>query len=575
MSDNISNYEQSLLQFKVKIADKEFITKDGRHFKNTANVLFYNNLGKIVEIKEYGWVDKSEIYEQISQKKDINLNHCYISDFSLIEYRKINNLSEHSKVHLQNFSAKNTFFDCDVKIDFTYAIFDGDKTSFESSIFGNGFIDFSNSNFGHGQVSFKRTKFGEGGINFQFVEFGEGNITFQYSNFGSGNVSFVNTNFSHGNTDFKNAIFGNGNIDFKYAKFSEGDVSFEKVIFGKGKKDFKNLEFGGGKIDFKRVEFNDGDVSFDGVEFGNGKVSFRSSTFGHGEKTFKETDFGIGEIQFDHVDFGTGKVSFNAAKSDEISFKNCPLNVFMDLHFAECNVIDFSNTVVRDIIDLMPEDNEFHIKGINIVGMRILGRLFIDWRKNNIYNLIYSQKNTSLNQKAEQFRILKENFRNNGQYEDEDSAYLEFKRCESKANLAEQKLKGKVKTISGYIEYYFQRYVFDFVGRYATDPVRVLNNMIIAWFSFSFIYFIFSISPYLEKYGHVVAGGSETVLFSKLSAFNALGNSMYYSGITFFTIGYGDYFAWGLLKPIAVCEGFTGVFLMSYFTVAFVRKILR
>jgi hypothetical protein len=50
---------------------------------------------------------------------------------------------------------------------------------------------------------------------------------------------------------------------------------------------------------------------------------------------------------------------------------------------------------------------------------------------------------------------------------------------------------------------------------------------------------------------------------------------VYYSAITFFTIGYGDYFAEGYLKPFAAFEGFTGVFLMSYFTVAFVRKILR
>lgn len=575
MSDTSSKYEHSLMQFKVKVVDKEFVTKDDRVFKNTANVFFYNNLGKIVEIKEFGWIDKSEVYTLITEKQDINLNNCYVSDFSLAEYRKQNNLSEHAKIHLQNFSAKNAFFDCDVRIDLSYAIFDGDKTSFESSIFGNGYVDFSNSDFGHGQVSFKRTKFGEGGINFQFVEFGTGNITFQYSNFGHGDVSFVNTNFSQGNTDFKFATFGDGNIDFKYAKFSEGDVSFEKAIFGRGKKDFKNLEFGGGKIDFRRVEFNDGDVSFDGVEFGNGKVSFRSSSFGHGEKTFKETDFGVGEVQFDQVDFGSGKVSFNGAKSDVISFKNCPLNAFMDLHFSECNLIDFGNTVVRDILDLMPEDNTVHIKEMNIVGMRILGKLFIDWRKNGVYNLIYSQKETTLIQKAEQFRILKENFRNNGQYEDEDFAYLEFKRCESKAHLEEKIQKGGLESISGYVNYYFQRYVFDFVGRYATDPVRVLTNMFLAWLGYSFIYFVFSISDYLEKYGHVVAGGAETVMFNKLSMLGALGNSMYYSGITFFTIGYGDFFAWGLLKPVAVFEGFSGVFLMSYFTVAFVRKILR
>ena len=52
-------------------------------------------------------------------------------------------------------------------------------------------------------------------------------------------------------------------------------------------------------------------------------------------------------------------------------------------------------------------------------------------------------------------------------------------------------------------------------------------------------------------------------------------NSFYFSAITFFTIGYGECVPTGLLKIISPIEGFTGVFLMSYFTVAFVRKILR
>jgi hypothetical protein len=51
--------------------------------------------------------------------------------------------------------------------------------------------------------------------------------------------------------------------------------------------------------------------------------------------------------------------------------------------------------------------------------------------------------------------------------------------------------------------------------------------------------------------------------------------SFYHSGITFFTIGYGDVFPQGLSRIVSGVEGFIGVFMMSYFTVAFVRKVLR
>ncbi|MBC7863964.1 MAG: two pore domain potassium channel family protein [Bacteroidia bacterium] len=556
-------HEQPLLRYKVDIIEKAF-----RSFTKTVMVGFFDeNMKKVTEFK-FGYVSNEEICAWIDEGKDINLNGAYILNFSLTDYRVEKGLDDSVFIKLNNFSAKKAFFDCDVKSDFSYAEFIGPKTIFDAAIFGNGGADFNHANFGDGDTSFKKGKFGSGMVNFQFATFGAGDTSFNGVCFGNGNVSFVSTDFNKGNADFKNTYWGDGVVDFKFGKFSEGDVTFEKAQFGRGKKDFKNLEFGGGKIDFRRVEFNDGDVCFDGVEFGDGKVSFRSSSFGHGEITFKEADFAMGEVQFDQVDFGSGKVSFNQAKADHMSFKNCPLNAYMDLRFASCNLIELSNTVVRDIVDLMPEDNEIHLKELNIIGMRILGKLFIDWKRNDVFNLIYVQKETTLEQKAEQFRTLKENFRNNGQYEDEDKAYLEFKRCESKAHLEESIKKGGLHKPLGYINYYFQLYVFDFVGRYATDPTRVIANMLISWFTFSIIYYV--VSELFPKFGYVAS-----TIGAGLDVRHDLGNSFYYSGITFFTIGYGDYFAMGYLKPVAVFEGFSGVFLMSYFTVAFVRKILR
>ena len=54
-----------------------------------------------------------------------------------------------------------------------------------------------------------------------------------------------------------------------------------------------------------------------------------------------------------------------------------------------------------------------------------------------------NQENTTLRQKAEQFRILKENFNVTGKYDDEDLAYVMFKRLESKAGLEESKVRKK------------------------------------------------------------------------------------------------------------------------------------
>ncbi len=565
-------HEHHLLRYEVEIVERPLLG-----YSKTAVISFFDENNKRVSIYKFGVISNEEIFDRIDKGEALNLNNAYIKDLSLTDYRVNKGLDDHVHIKLINFSAKKTFFDCDVSTDLSYGQFEGNKTVFESAIFGNGAVSFFNCDFGNGDVNFKKAKFGSGNTSFKSVKFGDGLINFNNTCFGTGNLSFVDVNFGNGNVDLKNTYFGDGNIDFKFAKFSEGDISFERASFGKGKKDFKNVEFGGGKIDFRRIDFNDGDVSFEGVEFGDGKVNFRSCVFGKGHKSFEHCDFAQGEVHFDLVDFGTGSVSFKNAKTTEILFNGCPLNCYMDLRFDECKMLDLSDTIVRDILHVKPEDEKVVIQGMKLVNMRILGRVFIDWHANNVYNLINNQSLTSLYQKAEQYRILKENFRNNGQYDDEDAAYVEFKRCESKAKLEEALTKGKKNAVWAYPTYYFQHYVFDFIGRYATNPIRVLANMVLSFFCFSTIYFVFSISDTLNKLGHVVAGGAETLPLNDthLSVLQAFGNSLYYSGITFLTIGYGDYFAWGLLKPVAVFEGFSGVFLMSYFTVAFVRKILR
>ena len=556
-------HSHHLLRYSVEIQDKPTSRSN-----QTAVISFYDENNKRVSTHKFSVFTLQQIYEWIDKGEPINLNSAYVRDFSLDEYRTSKGLDDHIPIQLHNFSARKTFFDCDTDTDFSHAEFLGPVTNFESSIFANGYVNFYNCNFGNGEVNIKKAKFGSGSTTFQSSTFGEGAVSFYNANFGTGNLSFIDANFGNGNVDFRNTYFGDGTVDFKFAKFAHGDIAFQRASFGKGKKDFKNVEFGGGKLDFRGIDFDDGDVSFEGVEFGNGRVNYRNCKFGHGFKNFELSDFGEGEALFEFVSFGTGSVSFNRSKVKRISLNGCHLNCFMDLRFDYCRSLDLSNTVVRDVVDIKPMGEKVVIQELNLVDMRILGRVFLNWRENDVYDLIYVQKGTSLYQKAEQFRILKENFRNNGQYEDEDAAYLEFKRCEAKAELNDSLSETKWNVFKAYPVFLFKKIVFDQVGHYATAPVRVLMNAIAAVFVFGSIYYI--LTAYFPHIGMIA-----TTLPPELNRYNEFWNSIYYSSITFFTVGYGDYFAFGLIKLIAATEGFVGVFLMSYFTVAFVRKILR
>ena len=526
---------------------------------------FYDEFEKRVLDIEYTRVRFEDLIIQLQQGADLNLEHVYIKNFSLSRYRQILKLDEAAPVVFNTISAKGCFFDSDTGIDFNGAVFNGKKTSFENCIFSNGFVDFSNTVFNSEEISFRKSKFGSGSTSFRSAKFKEGRLNFNHVNFGTGNTVFVDVHFLDCFVEFKGTYFGDGNLDFKFSKFNKGSVSFERASFSKGRKDFKNVEFGRGRVDFRKVQFNDGDVIFEGAEFNSEKISFRGSVFGCGAKKFDQSKAPGSLLLMDQVELGQGTLSFYDSEWGTLQLQSIQFNVLADLRCKHCKSLRLSDSIIRDIMEL-PSPDFVGMEELDLKGIRILGRLFVTWSK-HLKALIYKPGAYSFQIKAEQFRVLKENFRANGQYDDEDAAYLEFRRCIEKQKLAIVSEKGYARVFSK-LGYLWRWFIFDQIGRYATNPMRVLSHALGTVIGFAVVYwFTAHFAPFLGKVG--------STLPESLNQSSHFLNSLYYSAITFFTVGYGDYFAVGWLKGVAALEGFCGVFLMSYFTVAFVRKILR
>ena len=235
----------------------------------------------------------------------------------------------------------------------------------------------------------------------------------------------------------------------------------------------------------------------------------------------------------------------------------------MDLRVSQSRIIDLSSTVVRDIIDINPHEFRSKVDTIFMAGMRLMGRIYLDWNLSGVKQMVYSQEKSSHRIKAEQFRILKENFQSQGLYNDEDRAYVEFKRCESRAELTEALAEKKWSAVYRYPLYWFKLVLFDKAGLYATSPVRVLLTMLSFYLLFSFIYVF------------LIQFTSADIIASVDDQLGVFARSFYHSAITFLTIGYGDHYPFGSIRWVSSLEGFFGLFLMSYFTVAFVRKVLR
>jgi hypothetical protein len=490
-------------------------------------------------------------------------------------------------VVIKGFSARNALFGCLAPLDLSYAVFEGKEFSLEGAWICKGDVDFTgtrftadaarfhNTRFPKGLfcfknvvfesslIDFKNCTFGKGDKDFQYVNFGMGAVTFENVEFSDGNVSFINTDFGKGDISFKVARFGSGKVDFHFATFGNGAVSFERTEFGDGRVDFRTVEFGSGRINFNRSIFGDGEVSFDGCMMDDGKFSFKRVQSGNGDYSFNELMFGQVEVNFERTDFGGGKVSFYKSRFQLLSLGFCHLNGYVDLRVTKCGFIDLSNTVARDIIDMNPHDFTAEIDTVSFAGMRLIGRMYLDWKRSNAKNLIYSQKDATYRIRAEQFRILKENFEGLGHYGDEDKAYVEFKREESKADLHESIAKNRFNALYQYPLYWFKLGLFDKAGLYATSPFRVLVTMVAFFVVFSIIYYV------------LILATPADIIASVDDQLNLLARSFYHSAITFLTIGYGDHYPFGSIRWVSSLEGFFGLFLMSYFTVAFVRKVLR
>ncbi|MBL4625380.1 MAG: hypothetical protein JKY42_09615 [Flavobacteriales bacterium] len=467
--------------YTVEISDESFVVNSILTAPKTALVRYFDHDGDEYFSMKYGVIDPEYIYDKIKNCDEIDITKCYVYNFSLSHYRKKQGLDERATISIQRFNASGGFFDSSSVIDFSFAVFE-DEANFCATHFGKGTVYFFKSAF-KGLVDFSEAYFGKGDADFQFTDFGDCDVTFEHSKFHYGNITFVNCIFGKGNTNFKKVAFNDGKVDFHFSRFGEGVKIFDQSVFGGGDVDFKRCDFGAGKTDFRRIKFGDGDVTFEESIFTSGKVSFKSSDFGDGDVNFHLVDFGLDDAIFDNVKFGSGSVSFYKSTSTKLSFAECELDTFVNLRVSKCGYLDLTNCINRDIIELLDPTGKEEILTLNFAGMRNLGQLYLDWKKSSVYGLIVNQKDKTTNrQKSEQFRILKENFHNLGQYDDEDYAYVEFKRFELKAKTEEAIEENPANRLWAYPRSAFEYFIFDKIGLYATNPLRVfLAPLLFTW----------------------------------------------------------------------------------------------
>ena len=400
--------------YHIELKNVKFIADDGRTCPRTAIVTFIDEDGGEVGNELFGAIDINLVYSMIKEGQFLNLDNFYISEFSLSSYRQHNGIDKKELVPIKGLSAKNAFFEARISIDFTHSSFsDGDvnfegshfakgKVLFNGTVFGKGKVIFSNTLFRDGNIEFTGSVFGDGDFlfknaivyngkkDFQDMQFGNGEVSFANTEFNSGELLFINTRFNSGRFNFKVTRITGGKVDFHYSVFGDCEIMFERTEFGNSRVDFRTVDFGTGRINFNRSVFGNGEVNFEGASCKAGKIQFKKSEMGSGPKNFSLMEMDDTDVSFERTDFGAGDVSFYASMFHNISLKSCHLDHYIDLRLSKAALLDISDTIVRDIVDIEPYDFPVEIKSFDMSGMRLIGKLYIDWRHNKCKESIYS-----------------------------------------------------------------------------------------------------------------------------------------------------------------------------------------
>ena len=339
-----------------------------------------------------------------------------------------------------------------------------------------------------------------------------------------------------GDADLHSATF-KGYASLSGATF-KGNVYLRGITF-KGDASLRWATFEG-DADLRWATF-EGDADLNGAIF-KGKADFSYAKFlstYHFEKAVFE-----GNVFFNNSIFSTrNDLNLKVIGRGFVSFKHaCIENIFLELELDKEVRIDFSDSLLRNT----------------------------KIKKGQIENHILQEKRKKFSEAQDIYLLLKNNFHSIGRYNDESWAFQKEKEMGRKSNC-------HFKTLHKWLGSCFLNAIYG----YGERPWNVVISAGILIFVFAFVFSLIGIgNPEIielkgvavhQETGNIVDLTSKGLL--KNSVIRNFPDSLYFSLITFTTLGYGDFRpleGWG--RILAGSEAFIGAFMMALFVYTFARR---
>jgi len=337
------------------------------------------------------------------------------------------------------------------------------------------------------------------------------------------NANFRKTTFN-GCANFKGATFEAGAY-FTWATFN-GPAFFSNSTFKAGA-NFTGATFNGPAF-FSRATFKTGST-FTGTTFKE-HAYFTFTSF-NGHATFDKVNF-KGDVSFDLQNLLTylslNETKVFPGKKLSINVNNGKNNIIFQHAYLEnaCLNLKLCEDVFIDLTDTLLKNTKI--------------------KKDQIKSHILQEKEKKFSEAKEIYLFLKNNFHSIGRYDDESWAFTKERDMERKSNF-------HFKTLHKWLWSCLLNGIFG----YGEQPGKVIVSAILVILLFASLFTIFGISN----------------VGIEFSTSNNFLDCMYFSTITFTTLGYGDFRPLeGVGRILAGSEAFIGAFMMALFVYTFARR---
>lgn len=336
-------------------------------------------------------------------------------------------------------------------------------------------------------------------------------------------------------------------------------------------------------------------------------------------KTICKNSVNISKSQFNnHVIFDNTTIKKNlhikkVKIKDEMHLELTTINILLTISLGQLDSVLYIDEEKINKIILFKLINNGRIEVINLKdnGKILLRKCMnLPLNKLNKKSNILIENNENVNIK-ETLLVFRDNFRKISREDIEDNFYYEYKKYSIRPNYhsiyrkkesvgiieniklfiknlvsnTKRYSQNKNKENKGDLRKFLSQYVFEISSGFGTKPKRIFITMTVIIFLFAIIYYVLGIDQFIGQQEYNILAdinNGETIVvkvygdeLSSLIKLPIIG-AIYFSTITFLTIGYGDISAWSDVVALLVAfEGMLGVGLMSYLSFAIIRKMIR